>query len=98
MNASDLDGLTFVAQGTFGIGQIAHCFPRRKVPDSGRCASGQRQPDPIPQALDSPRSSPYLWLPKRSLMELFLAVPVLTGALSFLLYLFCYDDQLEIGS
>lgn len=31
-------------------------------------------------------------------MELFLAVPVLTGALSFLLYLFCYDDQLEIGS
>lgn len=31
-------------------------------------------------------------------MELFLAVPVLTGAMSFLLYLCCHDDSLEIGS
>ena len=32
------------------------------------------------------------------IVGLVISAESLTGALSFLLYLFCYDDQLEIGS
>ena len=48
MGSSDLDGLTFLPTGVFVIGQIAHCLPGSKDPNSERHALSQLHSDPPP--------------------------------------------------